>query len=70
MQVPIQQFPGYVARVVKELHAPLVVAVNGTLTGEGTLGTVLLCEALLGYLPLGMDSKQPRPISTSFPFLT
>ena len=45
MQVPASQFPGYVKSVVQELYAPLRAAVNGSLTGNGTLGTVL-CETL------------------------
>ena len=45
--------------VIKELYGPLEEAVKGTLTGPGTLGTVVLCESLLSFLPSGSPLDQP-----------
>jgi hypothetical protein len=66
VQVPAPQFPGYVKNVVTELYAPLRAAVNGSLTGEGTLGTVLLCEALISFLPSGMYRDQPTMLLRAY----
>ena len=57
VQVPASQFPGYVKSVVEELYALLHAALDGSLTGDDTLGTVLL--PLLSFLPSGMYHDQP-----------
>ena len=49
-QIPSGQFGGYVQGVVTELYDSLQAAISGTLTGPGTLGTVLLCETLVCQL--------------------
>ena len=47
-------------RLLKELWDPLRAALDGTLTGRGTLATVLLCKSMLSYLPTGFEVDQPR----------
>ena len=59
MQIPCGHFGRYVQNVVKELYEPLRAAVHGTLNGPGTLGTILLCETLISYLPTCMFKDQP-----------
>ena len=66
VQVPAPQFPGYVASLVEELYAPLRAAVKGTLAGEGTLGTVLMCETLLSFLPSGTVKDQPSAVLRAY----
>ena len=48
------------------MYDPLRAAVRGDLTGTGTLGTVLLCETLLSYLPTGNPLNQPYRILTAY----
>jgi hypothetical protein len=69
LQVPARDFAGYVGALVKELYGPLEAAVKGTLTGPGTLGTVLLCESLLRYLPSGTALDQPRYLFKAYDIL-
>ena len=52
MQVPTCDFAGYVRAIIDELYAPLVVAVDGRLTGLDTRGTVMLCEWLQTCCPV------------------
>ena len=59
MQVPVCDFAGYVRAITDELYAPLVAAVDGRLTGPGTLGTVMLCECLLTLLSSWQLVDQP-----------
>lgn len=66
MQVPRGHFAGYVHKVVAELYAPLLAAINGTLSGPGALGTVLLCETLLSYLPTCMSKDQPHQLLRAY----
>jgi hypothetical protein len=65
MQVPRGHFAGYVRKVVAELYDPLLAAIDGTLSGPGTLGTVLLCETLLSYLPTCMPKDQPYRLAAA-----
>ena len=53
------QFGSYVNKMVAELYAPLLAAINGTLSGPGTLATLLLCETLLSFLPTCHSKSQP-----------
>ena len=69
VQVPACDFAGYVGAMVKELYGPLEAAVQGTLTGPGTLGTVLLCESLLSYLPSGCAKEQPIRLLQAYDIL-
>ena len=69
VQVPACDFAGYVGAMVKELYGPLEAAVQGTLTGPGTLGTVLLCETLLSYLPSGCVMEQPIHLFQTYDIL-
>ena len=67
MQIPIPQFSGYVRSLVNELYEPLQAAIDGNLTGTaGTLGTVLLCETLLSYLPTCNPMNQPYRILSAY----
>ena len=67
MQIPIPQFSGYVQSLVNELYEPLQAAIDGNLTGTaGTLGTVLLCETLLSYLPTCNPMNQPYRILSAY----
>ena len=65
MQILIPQFSGYLRSLVNELYEPLQAAINGNLTGTGTLGTVLLCGTLLSYLPTCNLINQPYRILTA-----
>lgn len=69
VQVPACDFAGYVGAMVKELYGPLEAAVQGTLTGPGTLGTVLLCESLLSFLPSGCVLEQPIRLFQAYDIL-
>ena len=60
--MPRGQFGSYVRRTVTELYSPLLASINGSLSGPGMLGTVLLCEMLLSYLPSGMPKDQPHQV--------
>ena len=40
MQVPRGHFAGYVRKLVADLYAPLLAAINGRLSGPCALGTV------------------------------
>lgn len=51
---------------MKELYQPLRAAIRGTLQGPGTLGTVLLCETLLSYLPTGSTKEQPNRLLKAY----
>ena len=57
--MPRGQFGDYVNKIVAELHNPLLAAINGTLSGPGTLATIVLCETLLSFLPTCMPKGQP-----------
>ena len=59
MQVPASDFAGYVRVIIHELYAPLVAAVDGRLTGPGTLGTVMLCECLPKFTTGEFTSARP-----------
>ena len=59
MQVPASDFAGYVRAIIHELYAPLVAAVDGRLTGPGTLGTVMLCECLPKFTTGEFTSARP-----------
>ena len=65
MQVPVHHFAGYV-RNVKELYHPMQAAIDGDLTGPGTLGTVLLCESLLSFLCTGSYKDQPYRVLKAY----
>ena len=69
LQVPAGDFGGYVSAVVKELYGPLEAAVKSTLTGPGTLGTVVLCESLLSFLPSGSPLDQPTHVFRTYDIL-
>jgi hypothetical protein len=60
VQVPVDQFPGYVTKLVTELYDSVEAVVRGRLEGPGALGTLLLCESLLSFLPSGSALDQPR----------
>ena len=62
MQGPTRDYSGYVRNLVKELYGPLRAALKGDLTGPGTLGTVMLCETVLSFLPTGSFFNQPYQI--------
>lgn len=66
MQVPTRDYSGYVRNLVKELYGPLRAAVKGDLTGPGTLGTVMLCESILSFLPSGSYLNQPYQMLKSY----
>ena len=68
-QVPIGQFPGYVRSMVRELYGTIRAALHGTLTGGGTLGSVLLCESLLSYLATGHEKHQPTNLLKAYSVL-
>ena len=69
LQVPAGDLGGYVSAVVKEFYGPLEAAVKGTLTGPGTLGTVVLCESLLSFLPSGSPLDQPTYVFRAYDIL-
>ena len=69
MQVPAGDFSGYVRSLVKELYGPIHGAIRGDLTGPGTVGTVLLCESLLSYLPSGSRINQPTDVFRAYEIL-
>lgn len=52
IQVPIEQFPRYVCKLVGELYDTVEAVVKGRLKGPGALGTLVLCESLLSYLSI------------------
>ena len=54
---------------MKELYAPLVAAVDGVLTGPGTLGTVLLCESLISSLSSLLYLNQPLNVFKAYKIL-
>lgn len=53
-------------KIVAELYAPLQAAINGTLSGPGTLATVLLCETLLSFLPNCLTKGQPYSLLRAY----
>ena len=55
--------------MVSELWDPLRKALDGSLTGSGTLATVLLCETLLSYLPTGFQVTQPTKLLKAYDVL-
>ena len=59
LQVPVRQFPGYVCKLVGELYDAVEAVVKGRLMGSGALGTLVLCESLLSFLPTGNAQHQP-----------
>ena len=59
VQVPVQQFPGYVSSLVGELYDAVEAVVKGRLGGRGALSTLLLCESLLSFVPTGTPKHQP-----------
>lgn len=65
-QIPKEQFAGYVRSTISELYGSIRAALKGTLTGEGTLGTVLLCETLIGYLSTGQQKDQPYKVLAAY----
>lgn len=65
-QVPKEHFPLYVQNLVNELHEPVKAAIEGTLTGSGTLGTVLLYESLLSFLPTCCTRDQPTKLLSGY----
>ena len=69
MQVPACDFAGYVRAMVDELYAPLVAAIDGQLTGPGTLGTVALCECLLTLLSSWQITDQPYKMFRAYKIL-
>ncbi len=52
--------------MVRELYDPLEAALKGTLTGSGTLGTVLLCELLISFLCTGCKKYMPYNLLKSY----
>ena len=62
----MNHFGDYVQRTIMELYAPLPAALEGTLDGPGTLGTVLLCETLLSFLPNGFSKFQPTKLLNAY----
>lgn len=66
MQVPTRHISGYVQNLVKELYEPMMAAIHGTLTGPGTLGTVLLCESLLSFFSSGCYNHQPYKLLKAY----
>ena len=65
-QVPTVQFAGYVTSMVEDLYKTLEAAIQGTITGGGTLGTVLLCETLLSHLPTSCTWNQPYSVLNAY----
>ena len=65
-QVPTVQFAGYVTSVVEDLYKTVEAAIQGTITSAGTLGTVLLCETLLSYLPTSCTWNQPYSVLNAY----
>lgn len=51
---------------MQELYSPMKAALEGRLMGEGTLGTVILCESLLCYLSSGQRKNQPSKLLTAY----
>lgn len=49
-----------------ELYASIEAALNGSLQGKGTLGTLLLCESLLSFLPSGSNQDQPTKLLKAY----
>jgi hypothetical protein len=62
VQVPVDQFPGYVTKLVIELYDSVEAVVRGRLGGPGALSTLVLCESLLSFLPSGSTLDQPRKL--------
>lgn len=60
IQVPLDQFPGYITRLVGELYDSVEAVVKGRLQGQGALATLVLCESLLSFLPTGSSKDQPH----------
>ena len=60
IQVPVNQFLGYVTKLVGELYDSVEAVVKGRLQGQGTLATLVLCESLLSFLPTGSSKDQPH----------
>ena len=52
--------------MVRELYDTLEAALKGTLTGSGTLGTVLLCELLITFLCTGSKKYMPYKLLKSY----
>ena len=46
-------------KVVGELYDAVEAMVKGRLTGSGVLGTLVLCESLLSFLPTRNSTNQP-----------
>ena len=55
--------------MVRELYDTVRAALQGTLTGGGTLGSVLLCESLLSYLSTGHEKDQPANLLKAYSLL-
>ena len=54
---PLNQFPGYVTKLVGELYDSVEAVVKGRLRGQGALATLVLCESLLSFLPTGSSRE-------------
>ena len=57
IQVPLNQFPGYVTKLVGELYDSVEAVVKVRLQGQGALATLVLCESLLSFLPTGSSRE-------------
>ena len=60
IQVPVEQFPGCVCKLVGKLYDAVEAVVKGRLKGPGALGTLVLCESLMSFIPTGSTKDQPH----------
>ena len=65
-QVPTQHFSEYVQNIITELYQPMQAAIQGTLTGPGALGTVILCESLVNFLVTGSSLYQTYSVLKAY----
>jgi hypothetical protein len=65
-QVPTHHFSGYVQNLITELYQPMQAAIDGTLTGPGALGTVILCESLVNFLVTGSNLYQTYKVLKAY----